>query len=343
MPAEWDRHAATWIGWPVNPEDWPGKIEVAEWVFVEIVRHLAPHEHVHILVPNAETEDAVREKLTRAWVAEDAVSFHLMETNRNWLRDAGAIFVRDTKSNALRGMHFKFNSWAKYENFHLDRLIPETMSRVTGHPLEKAMIEGAGKSEWMTLEGGAIDVNGDGIVMTTEECLLSNVQERNPGFSRAEIESALKLNLGCDHVLWLKQGIAGDDTHGHVDDTARFVGPRVVIAMEEKNEADDNHAPLRENLEILRSWRDEKGGLEVIPIPMPAKLEFEDLRLPASYANFYIANNTVLVPTFNDPNDRIALNILQELFPDRIVRGIHAVDLVWGLGTIHCLTQQQPA
>ena len=342
MPAEWEPHEATWIGWPTNPEDWPGKLPAVEWAFVEIVRHLARHEHVHILAPSGETEDAARVKLDMAGVERSSVSFHLLETNRNWLRDAGAIFVREIQSRALQARHFKFNAWAKYDNFHLDRVIPETMERVAGVLLEKAVIEGAEKNDWMVLEGGAIDVNGAGLIMTTEECLLSNVQERNPGFSKSEIEAALLKNLGCEHIIWLNRGIDGDDTHGHIDDTARFVAGRVVVVMEEKNPADPNHEPLAENLEILRSYRDAKGGLEVVTLPMPEPTVFDGLKVPASYANFYIANGTVLVPTFNDPSDRTALGILQELFPDRAVRGIHAVDLVWGLGTLHCLTQQQP-
>ncbi len=342
MPAEWEPHEATWIGWPTNPEDWPGKLPAVEWVFVEMVRHLAPHEHVHILIGDAEAEESARAKLDMAGVEHEAVSFHLLETNRNWLRDAGAIFTRNRASGELKAMHFKFNAWAKYDNYHLDQTIPETMERVAGVAREKALIAGSAKTDWMVLEGGAIDVNGAGILMTTEECLLSDVQARNPDFTREEIESALKSNLGVQTILWLNKGIAGDDTHGHVDDAARFVSERTVIAMEEKNKDDENHEILAENLEILRSYRDAKGALDVVPIPMPAPTVFDGLLVPASYANFYIANETVLVPTFNDPNDRIALGILQELFPSRVVRGIHAVDLVWGLGTLHCLTQQQP-
>lgn len=343
MPAEWERHAATWIGWPVNPEDWPGKIAPVEWVFAEIVRKIAPGERVHILVPDTEAEAGAAEKLARAGVDFAAISFHRMPTDRNWLRDSGAIFARERGSGGLRALQFQFNAWAKYDNFKRDRAIPLAMARAAGAPMENAMIVGETGHAWMVLEGGAVDVNGAGLALATEECLLSPIQERNPGFGRREVEAALRDHLGAQRVIWLRGGIAGDDTHGHIDDAARFVGERKVLAAVERDPSSPNYRPLQENLEILRGWRDEKGALEVIELPMPEPLVFEETPLPASYANFYVANEAVLVPTFNDPNDGIALGILRDLFPERRAIGIHSVDLVWGFGTIHCLTQQQPA
>jgi agmatine deiminase len=342
MPAEWEGHEATWIGWPSHASDWPGKLEAVEWVFVEIVRHLASGEHVHILARDDELAARGKDRLRRAGVLEGAYSFHICETNRNWLRDAGAIFVRRAEEPRLRAMRFQFNGWAKYDNYALDQRVPVVMAEAAGTELQRAEIAREDGADWMVLEGGAIDTNGAGLLLTTEECMLSSVQERNPGYSKAQIEAGLKTNLGIDRIIWLGRGVGGDDTHGHVDDIARFVNERMVVAMEEPDGNRPNHSVLRENLDRLRAYRDEQGALEVVTLAMPEEVAFEGETLPASYANFYIANETVLVPTFNDPNDRVTLGILQELFPERTVRGIHSVDLVWGLGTIHCLTQQQP-
>lgn len=343
MPAEWAPHASTWIGWPVNEADWPGKLASVEWAFVEIVRHLARVEGVNILARDASVREEARKKLERAEVNLDAVSFHLRETDRNWLRDSGAIFVREGSAGNWKALHFNFNAWAKYDNYQLDQHVPETMAAAAGVERERPAIEGDPGSRWMVLEGGAIDVNGSGLLLATEECLLGPIQERNPGYGRRETEEALRRYLGAAGIIWLKNGIVGDDTGGHVDDVARFVSERTVITMEDRHEKGGNAELLKENLEILRSYKDEKGRLEVVSLPMPEPLIFEGLQLPASYANFYIANETVLVPTFNDPADRQALGILQELMPDRKVRGIHSVDLIWGFGSVHCLTQQQPA
>ncbi len=343
MPAEWEPHEASWIGWPVNPDDWPGKLDAVRWAFVEIARHLSKAERVHILVPTQAVERDATKRLQMAGVDPRMISFHCLKTNRNWLRDAGAIFVADRATGKMNALQFKFNAWAKYDNWRLDRAIPELMSRIAHCPLEKGTIQSERKKDWMTLEGGAIEVNGAGLLMTTEECLLSDVQARNPGHSKQEVEHALKSNFGCERIIWLQHGIEGDDTHGHIDDLARFVAERTVVAVEEKNPRHPNHRPLRENLEILKSFRDEKGSLEIVLLPMPETIVFDGMTLPASYANFYIANETVLVPTFNDPADRVALGIIQDVFPSRVVRGISAVDLIWGLGTLHCLTQQQPA
>ncbi len=344
MPAEWEPHAATWIAWPHERSDWPGKFAAIPWVYAEIVRHLHTCEIVHLLVNDVAMETRVRRILGLAGVDLARVRFFRIPTDRVWTRDYGPMFaVSDQGELGIK--HWRFNAWAKYDNWRRDdrvsvhvaqhlkirRLIPPTRNGLRNTPV-------------VVLEGGSIDVNGQGCLLTTEECLLSEVQVRNPGMTRAEYENVFARQLGIRKVLWLGNGIAGDDTHGHIDDIARFVGPHTVVAAVEKTPSDANYRPLQENLERLRGMTDQHGRkLEVVELPMPAPIVFRGQRLPASYANFYIANETVLAPTFNDPHDRVALGVLSELFLERQVVGIHAVDLVWGLGTLHCLTQQQPA
>jgi len=325
MPAEWEPHAATWIGWPHNVTDWPGKFSPIPWVYAEIVRVLTRGETVRILAHSG-VQQATR-ILKKAGVDLARVDFLRFPTNRGWTRDFGPIFVR--RGNGLAIARFHFNAWAKYKDWKKDDKIPERAAKKLKLPLIDAGV---------VLEGGSIDVNGQGTLLTTEECLLDpHVQTRNPGLARHDIEQVFRNALGITKTIWLGKGIAGDDTHGHVDDLCRFVNPTTVVLCTEDDRHDVNYKPLKENHERL-----EGHGIEVIDLPMPAPLYFDGVRLPASYANFYISNAAVLVPTFNDPNDRVALGILAEVFADRAVVGIHAVDLVWGLGTIHCLTQQEP-
>jgi len=373
LPAEWEPHEATWIGWPSNRTDWPGKFAPIPWVYGEIVRKLVPSEIVRILVNSRTHEAQARRILTRLGVDLSRVEFFRFPTNRGWTRDSGPIFVRRTicnlksqVSNSSKGrsapsttesrgariptktgrvevaiVRFRFNGWARYPDWQKDDAVPERAARALGCRLFRAKVKGQG----FVLEGGSIDVNGRGTLITTEECLLDQTtQVRNPGLSREEIEAALRAYLGVENALWLGRGIAGDDTHGHVDDVCRFVRPRTVVLCREQNPHDANYQLLEENRERLEHLRLEDGSrVEVVPLPMPGPLYMDGQRLPASYANFYIANAAVLVPTFNDPQDCIALGTLSELFPDRPVVGIHAVDLVWGLGTLHCLTREQPA
>ena len=343
MPAEWEPHAATWIAWPHNPQDWPGRFQPIPWVYAEIVRHLSRAERVHILVNDAAERARARKVLKDASVSTEQVSFHLWPTDRVWTRDSGAIFLRrecDGKRE-VAATDWKFNAWAKYSDWKRDNLVAAKMAREIGAEVFEPVAEVKGKSARVVLEGGSIDVNGQGTLLTTEECLLSEVQQRNPGLSRAGIERVFADWLGVTKVIWLKRGIAGDDTHGHVDDIARFVAVDTVVAAVEENRKDENHLPLQENLELLRSSHDGKN-LRVVTIPMPAPVVFKGQRLPASYANFYVANGLVLVPTFDDPNDVVALNILAGLFPSRKVVGIYCGDFIWGLGAIHCMTQQEP-
>lgn len=342
MPAEWQRHEATWIGWPHNPTDWPGKFAPIQWVYGEIVRKLAPDEVVRILVNSELHEAQARRVLDKVGVDLSHIEFFPFPTNRGWTRDFGPMFVRrGGRASETAIVRFRFNAWAKYKDWQKDDQVPELAARALGCPIFYAKLNGRD----IVLEGGSIDVNGRGTIITTEECLLDpETQTRNPGLAREEYESVFAKFLGAHNTLWLGRGIAGDDTHGHVDDLCRFVNETTVVLCRETNPQDDNYAPLAENRERLQGMRLEDGSrVEVVDLPMPAPLYFRGQRLPASYANFYIGNAAVLVPTFNDANDRRALGILSEWFTDRPVIGIHAVDLVWGLGTLHCLTQQQPA
>ena len=333
MPAEWEPHAATWLAWPHERRDWPGKLATIPWVYGEVVRHLVPGERVRILVRDARTERAARRVLDRAGVDATRVDFYRVPTDRSWTRDFCPLFVRRDGEVALT--NWKFNGWAKYANWRRDDAVPDRLARLLG------------RRQWkldVVLEGGSIDVNGRGTLLTTEECLLSPIQARNPRLTQAELEDVLGRHLGVQKVLWLGRGIAGDDTHGHVDDLARFVDARTVVVVAEDDQSDVNYEPLLENRERLAGMTDQDGApLRIVTLPMPAPLVFDGQRLPASYANFYVGNDAVLVPTFNDPRDRDALATLAALFPSRRVVGIHAVDLVWGLGTLHCMTQQEPA
>ena len=343
MPAEWEQHTATWIAWPHNASDWPGRFQPIPWVYAEIVRQLAAVEQVHILVQNADAEKRARGVLKRAQVNTASVYFHQWPTNRVWTRDSGPIFVRREGSVGIT--NWKFNAWAKYPDWELDNTLPNRVAEMLQLPSFRPEVRLAdGTRHELVLEGGSIDTNGAGVLLTTEECLLSTVQQRNPGVSREQLEQAFHDYLGIDQVLWMNRGIAGDDTHGHVDDITRFVDRNTIVTVTETNRGDDNQELLAENLDRLRAARNPDGQpFRIVELPLPSPVVFEGQRLPASYANFYIANGLVLVPTFNDANDRHALNTLAELFPQRRIVGIHCVDFIWGLGALHCMTQQQPA
>jgi len=344
MPAEWEPHEATWLAWPHNPEDWPGKFQTIPWLYAEIVRLLAAHERVHLIVEDTKSQQRITGILERAGANLGQVSFHEWPTDRGWTRDSGPIFVRNAEGR-LAITNWRFNAWAKYPDWHLDDQLPGRIAELLGLPQWQPSIANQdGAQHRLVLEGGSIDTNGHGILLTTEECLLSEVQQRNPGISRAQLEQAFHDYLGIDQVLWLNRGIAGDDTHGHIDDISRFAAPDTILTAVEPNTADPNHAPLAENLARLKAARTPSGKqFNIVELPLPRAVLFRGQRLPASYANFYLANGLVLMPTFHDPNDRAALNILAQVFPGREVIGIHSVDLIWGLGALHCMTQQQPA
>jgi agmatine deiminase len=318
MPAEWEPHEATWIAWPHNKSDWPGRFAPIPWVYGEIVRKLAEVEKVRILVGDG-LEKQARKVLRSVGAKLENVELYPCATNRVWARDFGPIFVRG--KSGIEITHWKFNAWAKYDDWRQDAKVPAFIAKGLRIP---------SVAPGLVLEGGSIDVNGAGLMLTTEECLLSAIQARNPGVSRRELERAFREYLGITKTIWLTVGIEGDDTHGHVDDIARFTGPETVVAVDDESQ--------KENHRILKA-----AGLKVLKLPMPKRLYFDGQLLPASYANFYIANGLVLVPTFNDPNDRVALNVLAKAFPDREVCGINCTELILGLGALHCMTQQQPS
>jgi agmatine deiminase len=343
MPAEWEPHEATWLAWPHNPEDWPGKFAPIPWLYAEIVRLLAARERVQLIVENAAAEKRVRSMLKRADADLNKVDFHRWPTDRGWTRDSGPIFIRDG-AGKLGVTNWQFNGWANYDNWRLDDQLPGRVTELLGLPSWQPVVaQHDGTERRIVLEGGSIDVNGAGLMLTTEECLLSTVQQRNPGVSREQLEQVFSDYLGIDQVIWMNRGITGDDTHGHVDDITRFASVDTIITAVEPNTNDPNHELLAENLARLKAARTPEGKqFTIIELPMPRPVVFRGQRLPASYANFYIANGAVLMPTFHDVNDRVALNILAEAFPERDVIGVHSVDLIWGLGALHCMTQQQP-
>jgi len=338
FPAEFEPHAATWIAWPHHEPDWPGKLEPIPWVYAEIVRVLHAHERVEILCHDETVKESAAARLEAHGVRGN-FRLHVVPNDRVWLRDSGPTgVIGDDGTTTL--VNWRFNAWAKYDNFHLDARVGEAVERITG--LRRIEPKRPDNGDRVVLEGGAIDTDGEGTLLVTEECLLSPIQERNPGLTRDGYERVFRDALGIRQTIWLGEGCVGDDTHGHVDDIARFTAPGVIVLAYEEDPADDeNHRRSVDNCERLE-LASGRGALRIVKLPYPRPVFMNGERLPASYANFYIANGVVIVPTFNDPNDRVALNILADRFPDRRVVGIHAVDLVWGLGTLHCLTQQQP-
>jgi agmatine deiminase len=336
MPPEWAPHRGTWLSWPHKEASWPGKFAPVPSVFAEFVRHLAPREEVHINVLGPEMEAEVRELVRHPDVPQGRLFFHHHPTNDAWCRDHGPIFVqRDGprgKEEAI--IDWGYNAWGgKYPPFDKDDVIPSLIGDEFGIPVYHPGI---------VMEGGSIELNGRGTLLTTESCLLN--PNRNPSLTRADIEQRLKDYLGVRHILWLGDGIVGDDTDGHVDDLTRFVDPGTVVTVVEEDSLDENFEPLQDNLERLKLMKDQDGRpLRVVTMPMPDPLFQDDQRLPASYANFYIANGAVLLPTYRSRNDETARLILQDLFPTRQVIGIDCTDLVWGLGALHCVSQQWPS
>lgn len=335
MPAEWERHEATWIAWPHHEPDWPGKLGAIPWVYAEIVRALHRHERVEILCHNEAVRDAASAALDAHNVSRSAYRLHIVPTDRVWLRDSAPTFVWNKDGN-VELMNWRFNGWAKYDNHERDEKVGEAIEKITSLP--RTVAKRPDDGSWMVLEGGGIETDGAGTMLVTEEWLLSDVQVRNPGMTRHDYEIAFADYLGITNTIWLGEGCVGDDTHGHIDDIARFAPMGSVLLAYEANGEDANHRGSLDNLARLES-----AGMRVVKLPYPRPLIMEGQRLPASYANFYVANGIVIVPTFNDPSDRVALEIIAGEFPGREVVGIHAVDLVWGFGTLHCLSQQQPA
>ena len=338
FPAEWEKQQGILLCFPHNGNDWPGKYEAIQWAFVEFIKKVTTYEQVFLVVADDKLQAKVSGMLEMAHVNLANVSFIIHKTNRSWMRDSGPIIVKN--GNQREALNFNFNGWAKYKNINLDKHVPAKVSEFLKLPLTQVMYKG----KPVIVEGGAIDVNGKGTLLTSEECLLHpTVQIRNPGFTKEDYEAVFREYLGITNVIWLGDGIEGDDTHGHIDDLARFVNEDTIITIIETDADDANYKPLQDNLKRLQNAKLENGKApKIVTLPMPKKLLFDGIRIPASYANFLIVNNCVLVPTFNDPNDRIALNIIADSFPEREVIGISAIDLIWGFGTLHCLSQQIP-
>jgi agmatine deiminase len=341
MPAEWEPHRATWMAWPHFEPDWPGKLALIPWVYGEIARALTGFERLELLCHSDEVREGARAILAAHAVRAECVRFHIVPTDRAWVRDSGPIGVIDSDGSVVL-LHWAFDGWAKYANWSQDAEVGRAVAELAGLPRVEPRRPDDGSR--IVLEGGGIDVNGRGLLLVTEEWLLSDLQVRNPGLGRGDYERIFSEWLGVRHTIWLGEGCVGDDTHGHVDDVARFVAPDTVVVAVENDPADENHRRSIDNLRRLElaARAPEIGPLRVVPLPFPRRVVMAGERLPASYANFYIANGAVLVPTFNDESDRIALNTLAELMPRHRIIGVHAVDLVWGLGTLHCLTQQEP-
>jgi agmatine deiminase len=338
FPAEWENQQGILLCFPHNGKDWPGKFEAIQWAFVEFIKKVATYETVFLVVIDDKLKEKVTGMLEMAHVNLENVSFIIQKTNRSWMRDSGPIIIKN--GGQREALNFNFNGWAKYKNFQLDKHIPATVANFLDIPLTQVVYKG----KPVIVEGGAIDSNGRGTLLTSEECLMHpDIQVRNPNFTKADYEAVFKEYLGITNVIWLGNGVEGDDTHGHIDDLCRFINEDTIVTIVETDPKDNNYLPLQDNLKRLQNAKLENGKSPVIvALPMPKRLDFEDLRLPASYANFLILNKCVLVPTFNDPNDRKALNILAECFPDREIIGISAIDLIWGFGTLHCLSQQIP-
>jgi len=339
FPAEWEKQQGILLCFPHNGNDWPGKYGAIQWAFVEFIKKVANVEDVFLLVANEKLKEKVIGMLEMAHVNISNVSFIIQKTNRSWMRDSGPIVIKNGK-NGREALNFNFNGWAKYGNYQLDKLVPSKVAAFLNIPLTQAIYKG--KS--VILEGGAIDSNGKGTLLTSEECLLHpNIQVRNENFTKADYEAVFKEYLGITNVIWLGDGIEGDDTHGHIDDLCRFVNEDTIITVVESDPKEANYAPLQDNLKRLKAAKLENGeSPKIICLPMPKRIDFDKVIIPASYANFLILNKCVLVPTFNDPNDRIALNIIFGCFPNREIIGISAIDLIWGFGTLHCLSQQIP-
>jgi agmatine deiminase len=338
FPAEWEKQQGILLCFPHNGNDWPGKYEAIQWAFVEFIKKVATFEQVFLVIADEKLKTKVSEMLETATVQMSNISFIIHKTNRSWMRDSGPIIVYNgTKREAL---NFNFNGWAKYKNINLDKHVPSKVGEFLNIPVTQVVFKG----KPVIVEGGAIDSNGKGTLLTSEECLMHpDIQVRNPGFTKADYETVFKEYLGITNVIWLGDGIEGDDTHGHIDDLCRFVNEDTIITIVEKDQKDNNYKPLQDNLKRLQNAKLENGvSPKIVELPMPKRIDFDGLRLPASYANFLILNNSVLVPTFNDSNDRIALNIIADCFPDREIIGINAIDLIWGFGTLHCLSQQIP-
>lgn len=338
FPAEWEKQQGILLCFPHNGNDWPGKYQAIQWAFVEFIKKVARNEKVYLVVANIKLRDRVEDMLDMAAVNLHNVTFIIQKTNRSWMRDSGPIIVKNGQKR--EALHFTFNGWAKYSNYKLDQQLPGVVAEVLDLPITRVVYKG----KPVVLEGGALEVNGKGTLITSEECLLHpDIQVRNANFTIADYEIIFKEYLGIANTIWLGDGILGDDTHGHVDDLCRFVDAETILTVVEEDPKHKNYKALQDNLKRLENASLENGrSPKIIQLPMPKDIVFDGICLPASYANFLILNKDVLVPTFNDAADRVALDIIASCFPDREIFGMSAIDLIWGFGTMHCLSQQIP-
>ena len=337
MPAEWEKQKSTWIAWPHNKKDWPNKFSNIPFVFAEIVSYISQVQIVNILIQNKQSKKKIINYLKLKKANIKNIKMITCKTDRVWVRDSGPIFLKDKKNNILLS-NWNFNGWAKYKNFRNDNKINLKISKINKYKILDIVY----KKRAVTLEGGSIDVNGEGVLLTTRECLLSKIQERNPGLGIKDYAIIFEKILGIKKIVWLEKGISGDDTHGHIDDVARFISKNKVFLAYENNKKDKNYKNLKKNLDILSKTTFKNKRLKVIKIPMPNPKIIEGIRVPATYLNFYIANKIVLVPIFNDTKDKIALNIFKKNFKSRKIIPINCSELIWGFGAIHCMTQQEP-
>ncbi len=343
MPAEWEPQKSVWISWPHNKNDWPGMFEKIPNVVGKIIKYLANHQRIDLLVNTNKIMYEARKKLKRTGCKLSNIKFHKIKTDRLWLRDSGPIFLINKKTRKKIMLNFKFTAWSKYKNFRNDNKINYQISKYLNIKSILPKKINSKKFEKVVMEGGAFDTNGSGSILLTKECLLSSKQERNKGFRKSDYESLFSNYLNTKNFIWLNKGIVGDDTHGHVDDIARFVSKTTIMIADENNKSEKNYKSLKENIKILRKSYDENGKkFKIIKIPMPSPIFIQKTRVPASYLNFFISNKTVLVPIFNVKEDKKVLKIFRKFFTKRKVIAVDCSDLIWGFGAIHCMTQQEP-
>ena len=340
MPGEWEKQKSVWIAWPYNKNDWPGLYKFIPEVILEIIYKISKHQKINLIINNK--IESIKKIFKSSKIKN--VSFHKIKTDRIWLRDSGPIFLINKKYKKKIILNFVFNGWAKYKNYKNDNKINDKLSKIIKLKKINPAIKKNGKSRKVTMEGGAFDVNGAGTILLTEECLLSKIQERNKKFNKKDYEEMFNKYLNIKNFIWLKKGIIGDDTHGHVDDISRFVSRNTIMTAIEKNKNDKNYKNLNENLKILKKSRDERGEkFKIIKVPMPSPIFIDKTRVPASYMNFYICNKKVLLPIFKVKEDNIAIKIFKNYFKNRKVETVDCSKLIWGFGAIHCMTQQEPS
>tara|TARA_B100000242_G_scaffold251449_1_gene193197 strand:+ start:423 stop:1475 length:1053 start_codon:yes stop_codon:yes gene_type:complete len=339
MPGEWESQKSVWIAWPYNENDWPGLYKFIPEVILEIIYKISKHQKVNLVINN---KSKSIKKIVKSRKIKN-IYFHKVKTDRIWLRDSGPIFLINEKYKKKIMINFSFNGWAKYKNYKNDNKVNNILSKIINLKKINPMIKKNGKIRKVIMEGGAFDVNGAGSILLTEECLLSTIQERNKDFKKKDYEKIFNKYLNIKNFIWLKKGIVGDDTHGHVDDISRFVSRNTIMTAIEKNKNDKNYKNLNENFKILQKSRDERGKkFKIIKVPMPSPIFINKMRVPASYMNFYICNKKVLVPIFKVKEDNFAIKIFKNYFKNRKIETIDCSKLIWGFGAIHCMTQQEP-